>query len=144
MTAARYQESVSKLILVGAGPLEASYVKQIESRRFSHFSEEERRRYHTLLRRLEGNNISGKEKDSLLGQLGALCEKADTFRALPSLEEPVTLDGELYGAVFSEAAAMRKSGLLLDVFERIRCPLCIMHGAYDTHPAEGLTGPLSK
>ena len=145
MTAARYPESVSKLILVGAGPLEASYVKQIESRRFSHFSEEERRRYHTLLRRLEGEaGISGTEKDSLLGQLGFLCEKADTFQALPSLEDPVTLDGELYGAVFSEAAAMRKSGLLLDVFERIRCPLCIMHGAYDTHPAEGLTGPLSK
>ena len=144
MTAARHPEYVSKLILVGAGPLEDSYVKRIESRRLAHFSKEERLRYHMLLRQLEGNNISGKEKDSLLGQLGTLCEKADTFRALPSLEAPVTLDGELYGAVFSEAAEMRRRGLLLDVFEKIRCPLRIVHGAYDTHPAEGLTEPLSK
>lgn len=145
MTAARYPECVSKLILVGAGPLEDSYVKRIESRRFSHFSEEERRRYHTLLRQLEGEaDISGTEKDSLLGELGALCEKADTFHALPPTEEHVTPDGELYGTVFSEAAEMRRKGLLPDVFERIRCPLCIVHGAYDTHPAEGLTEPLSK
>ena len=144
MTAARYPECVSKLILVGAGPLEDSYVKRIESRRLAHFSEGERRRYHTLLRQLEGDDISGMEKDSLLGQLGTLCEKADTFHALPPREEPVTLDGELYGTVFSEAAEMRRSGRLLGVFERIRCPLCIVHGAYDTHPAEGLTEPLSK
>ena len=144
MTAARYPECVSKLILVGAGPLGNSYVKWIESRRLAHFSEEEKHRYHTLLRQLEGKDISGAEKDSLLGELGSLCEKADTFHALPPLEEPVTLDGELYGAVFPEAAEMRRNGLLLDVFAKIRCPLCIVHGAYDTHPSEGLTEPLSK
>lgn len=142
MTAARYPELAARLILVGAGPLEERYVPIIEKRRLSHFSGEERNLYFSLLEKLQDPRSA--EKSRLLQSLGELCGKADSFCELPDTEPPVIPDGEIYSRVFPEAAEMRKNGALCAVFRKLRCPLLILHGEYDTHPPEGLTEPLAK
>ena len=81
---------------------------------------------------------------SIEKMIGELCGKADSFCELPDTEPPVIPDGEIYSRVFSEAAEMRKQGKLLDLFEKIECPICIIHGEYDTHPPEGVTLPLTE
>ena len=141
MTAAKYPELASKLILVDSGPLTEQHVPQIEMRRLSHFTDGEKKRYHTLLAELEQKDSAA--KDRLLEQLGALCGKADTYRETALPGDAVTLDGEMYSRVFPEAAEIRKTGQLLRLFDRIQCPLCIIHGEHDTHPPDGVTGPLS-
>ena len=143
MTAAEYPCLASKLILVAAGPLKTSFVKTIEERRLAHFSGEEKDLYFSLLAKL-GEKESG-QKDVLLRQLGNLCDKSDAYCELPTPEnKSPELNGTMYFKIFSEAAEMRKQGKLLDLFEKIECPICIIHGEYDTHPPEGVTLPLTE
>lgn len=40
------------------------------------------------------------------------------------------------------AVGLRKSGKLLERFERISCPLVLIQGAVDPHPPEGVIQPL--
>lgn len=142
MTAARYPELAARLILVGAGPLEEGYVPIIEKRRLSHFSGEERNLYFSLLEKLQDPRSA--EKSRLLQSLGELCGKADSFCELPDTEPPVIPDGEIYSRVFAEASEMRKNGMLAAEFRKLRVPLLVIHGEYDTHPPEGVTEPLEK
>lgn len=37
---------------------------------------------------------------------------------------------------------MRRSGTLLELAQRIQCPVVAIHGDYDPHPAEGVRKPL--
>lgn len=39
---------------------------------------------------------------------------------------------------------MRKSGQLLEIACKIRCPVVAIHGDYDPHPAAGVREPLAK
>jgi pimeloyl-ACP methyl ester carboxylesterase len=38
---------------------------------------------------------------------------------------------------------MRRSGELLELGERVECPVVAIHGDYDPHPAAGVQEPLS-
>lgn len=38
---------------------------------------------------------------------------------------------------------MRRTGQLLQLAERVRCPVVAIHGDYDPSPAEGVAEPLS-
>ena len=140
--AARHPGLAARLVLIGCGPLEAAYLPQLEARRLAHFTPEEAARYRELLAALSS---PGSAPDALLRQLGTLCEKADNFQPF---EEPDgdsgTIDGEMYDKVFGEAAELRRDGRLLAAFDRISCPLEIIHGVYDTHPPEGVTEPLAR
>ncbi len=42
------------------------------------------------------------------------------------------------------ACGRRRSGELLELGQRIRCPVVVIHGEYDPHPLEGITKPLSR
>lgn len=144
ITAARYPELVSRLILVGCGPFETKYLGQIGERRFSRLTPAEQADYRRLLADLE--NPATADKDSLMAQLGALVEKADNFDLLP---EPTHSDdepgaGDMYQAVWPEAAAMRKSGELLELGRLIRCPVLAIQGDVDPHPVAGVAEPLSQ
>jgi len=39
---------------------------------------------------------------------------------------------------------MRQSGELLKLGEKISCPVVVIHGDYDPHPASGVERPLSR
>jgi pimeloyl-ACP methyl ester carboxylesterase len=51
--------------------------------------------------------------------------------------------GDIFSAIWPEAAAMRSSGELLAQAGNIKCPVIAIHGDYDPHPADGVRIPLS-
>lgn len=136
--AAEHPEHVARLVLVGSGPFETRYVPQIGERRLARLDGEERERLRFVLEELERTGDPG-----LLGELGALCGKADDFAPIADLAEPpVDFDGDMYTKIWNEAAAMRESGELLRKVSTLSVPLTVIHGESDPHPPEGVAEPL--
>ncbi|MBN2003040.1 MAG: alpha/beta hydrolase [Anaerolineae bacterium] len=139
--AARYPALVRKLILVGSGAFEESYVAQLMANRLSHLTAAEGQEFQTLVRELVEPDAPN--KDAMLARLGLLASKADAYDPLSSGEPPAPLHGEIYQRVWPAAAAMRRSGELLDLGRSVRCPVVALHGDYDPSPAEGVRVPLA-
>jgi pimeloyl-ACP methyl ester carboxylesterase len=144
IVAARYPAIANKLILVGSGPFEAHYVAQLQEARLSRLSPAERAQFEATVRAL--NDRATADKDALLARLGALAAKTDAY-------DPFTGDaresdllaarGDLFQSVWEDAVRLRRTGELLDLGRRIRCPVVAIHGDYDPHPAEGVKKPLA-
>jgi pimeloyl-ACP methyl ester carboxylesterase len=99
----------------------------------------------TLMKELDGSSMMNKSFP--FARLGELAEKADSFDPVPDLKSvPISQDGQalIYGKVWNEAEAMRRSWELLCLTDNIRCPVAAIHGDHDPHPAEGVRIPLSK
>jgi pimeloyl-ACP methyl ester carboxylesterase len=144
LTAARYPELVSKLILIGCGPLDEKYVGEIGLRREKNMSREEYAEYKELLLCLDKADTA--DKDVKLARLGAIAGKADGFDEAEDEQDPadaLPADGSTYALIMPEAAKLRKNGHLLAEFRRIKCPIVIIQGEADPHPAEGVIEPLS-
>jgi pimeloyl-ACP methyl ester carboxylesterase len=140
--AARHPALAGKLILVGCPPFEAKYAPQIEATRMSRLGEEEQREAVRTMKRLD--DISGQRHQTSLARLGRIFSKTDTFHPLPVPDETIQLQFNIYRAVWRTAAEMRRSGDLLQLGKRIRCPVVAIHGDYDPHPAEGVQKPLES
>jgi len=138
--AARYPALVKKLILVGSGPFEEHYTKQLRETRLNRLTPEEQ------VERQQIFDFQAPNKDELFARLGELTKKTDTYAALPlSLEdEKIKPQVAIYNGVWPVAAALRKSGELLTYGAAITCPVIAIHGDYDPHPAEGVEKPLKS
>ncbi len=137
--AERFPDKVEKVILIGSGPLDEYYVSQIGERRKGNMSSEEAEEYDHILRQLEDGFG---EKDEYLQRLGEICDRADGYQEEDSLRDEADVNGELHEKIWKEAAELRKSGKLLERFARIACPLVLIQGAVDPHPAAGVIQPL--
>lgn len=133
--AARHPEAVRKLILIGAGAFEQCYTVSLRETRMSRLGEGERAEWEALLGRRPPSTAE-------LARIGELAAKTDLFDPLPDTTE-VTLDGEVYSAVWEEAAELRRSGALLKLALSLTCPVIAIHGAYDPSPAAGVRDPLA-
>jgi pimeloyl-ACP methyl ester carboxylesterase len=142
LLAARHPALVRKLILVGSPPFDHRYSAQVEETRMSRLTDEERREAARTLKRLD--DISGQSHQTSLARLGRIFSKTDTLRPLPVPDETIKLEFNIYRAVWRTASEMRRSGDLLRLGERIRCPVVAIHGDYDPHPAEGVQEPLKS
>ena len=143
--AARFPQTVSKVLLSGCPPLEDEYVPMIEEKRKSHFSRSEATLYDALKTQIGYGRKYFQEE--LLSQFGKLCAQADDYAPLPpdvNLEKMMKTDARMYTEVFAEAVSMRQSGQLVGCFRQLACPVVIIHGIYDTHPVEGVLEPLKK
>ncbi len=142
--AARHPSLVKKLILVGCGPLEEKYSPGIMEKRLSRLDEGERREARALMEAMGGPAVEG--KNALFARFGRLMSKADTFAPLlaPDSDEGVTYREDVYRCVWGEAAELRRSGELLRLAGRVRCPVVAVHGDFDPHPAEGVERPLRQ
>jgi pimeloyl-ACP methyl ester carboxylesterase len=140
LLAARRPELVGKLVLVSAGPFEASYAAGIMPARLARMDAAGRAETLRLMARLDDGSVSG--KDALMARLGALISGADTYEPLPEPLEPVTCSHEVYAQVWPEAEKLRASGVLLALGREIRCQVVAIHGDYDPHPADGVRMPL--
>jgi len=141
---ARYPGLVEKLILVGCGPFQETYVAMLRETRLERFTEEEGQSFDAVVEAL--SDPGTEDKDRLLDRLGALTRKSDSFDPIGGENETsddVGLQGHLFQKVWQEAAKLRRSGALLELGKCIRCPVVAVHGDYDPHPAEGVRGPLS-
>jgi pimeloyl-ACP methyl ester carboxylesterase len=141
MVAAHYPALVKKLILISSGPFEEKYVAGIEETRLSRLSEEERREVESLLEVLE--NPAAPEKDEAFARFGTLFSKADAYDPIVSESEAIACDADIFQSVWTEAAELRRSGELLRLGKRIKCPVVAIHCDYDPHPPEGVQKPLS-
>ncbi|MGD2147666.1 MAG: alpha/beta hydrolase [Anaerolineae bacterium] len=148
IVAARYPTLVQKLVLVGSGPFEERYVEQLQETRLARLAEGEREAFEDTLGALnDPTTATAWEKDALLAKLGALAAKTDAYDPLADETQPsdrVATRGEVFQRVWAEAAHLRRSGKLLDLGWRIRCPVLAIHGDYDPHPAEGVEQPLAR
>ncbi len=145
MVAARYPTLVKKLILVSSGPFEAQYVAQLHATRMARLSEGERATFKRVIAAL--GDPAAEDKDALLTQLGALAARSDSYDPLddaPDAADRIGPRGDLFQAVWEEAARRRESGELLALAERIQCPVTVIHGDYDPHPAAGVREPLAN
>ena len=143
--AARFPQYVRKLSLVGSAVYEERYAVQIDEVRLSRLTHEERQEAHSLIADLEApmEAPTGRNKDARLRRLGQLFTKAGTYDPLPSDEEVLEVQADLFRSVWAEARDLRVSGELLRLGKSIRCPVVAIHGDYDPHPAEGVRDPLS-
>jgi len=141
--AAKYPELVKKIIFVGSGPFEIKYVDRINKARRMRLTGTEGKEYDCLFKKLGAGNATA--KDGLLKKLGDLVAKTDnycTFNVPTDDSDIIQADVELYKSIWNEAAAMRKSGELLEQASRVTCPVVAIHGVYDPHPADGVKLPL--
>jgi len=69
--------------------------------------------------------------------------KADSYKPLSDSDDVLEYQYDAYRYVWKEADELRKSGALLEIGRKIKCPVIVIHGDYDPHPAEGVYKPLS-
>src|SRR5262249_10296918 len=120
MLAAHHPALVRKLVLVSSGPFEDKYVAARQEARASRLTLAERADFDRTLAAL--HDPAAGDKAALLARLGALCAKTDDYDPLeaePVEGDALALQGDLYQGVWEEAAALRKSGRLLELAHRI-------------------------
>jgi pimeloyl-ACP methyl ester carboxylesterase len=139
--AAQSPSLVKKLVLVSSGVFEDKYAEGITGTRLSRLTEEEANRVYSLTRALEDPNAT--DKNHLFAELGSLLSRADSFDPLPSESEIIECQYDIYRSVWKDAQELRSSGNLLALGNQVRCPVVAIHGDYDSHPAAGVTTPLS-
>lgn len=140
--AAYYPDLVRKLILVSSGVFEEKYSLKIMDTRLSRLRAEEKNEVLSLLTALQTNVLD----NNLFARFGELMGKADSFDPLPedSQASNETPNIDIYKRVWGQASHLRSNGQLLQLGERIRCPVIAIHGDYDSGPAEGVKDPLSR
>ena len=137
---AEYPELVKKLILVSSGPFEDEYLSEFEKTRLDRLTGPKRKELISIFDKL--NNISESDKPDTIKRLGELIIKTDSFDHLPDDSYTVDFQLEIFNSVWPEAAKLRKSGELLKLANKIKCPVVAIHGDYDPHPADGVEKPL--
>ena len=139
---ARYPAVVKKLILIGSGPLEDRYARDITRTRLGRLDEGERAQAHSLMEALE--DPTAVDKNGSMDRLVELIKKADSFDPFPDEVEEFENQYDAFRGVWEQARELRSSGALLRLAEGVRCQVVAIHGDYDPHPFEGVEGPLSR
>ncbi|MFC1962595.1 alpha/beta fold hydrolase [Chloroflexota bacterium] len=139
---ARYPSFIKKLILVGSGVFEDKYAANIETTRWTRFSEREKVEAISLSETLKDPDIE--DKNAAMARLGKLWARADSYQPLPLGSEILEFQYDINKSVWAGAKNLRSSGQLLDLGRKISCPVVAIHGDYDPHPIEGVKDPLSS
>jgi pimeloyl-ACP methyl ester carboxylesterase len=138
--AARHPSFVKKLILVGCAPLEEKYARGIMETRLDRLNEAEKAEAYALMDAMGEPGAGG--RNEIFARFGALMAKADSYDPLPGTED-IAFREDINRSVWAEADALRRSGALLEIARRVRCPVVAIHGDHDPHPVEGVEKPLA-
>lgn len=139
--AARRPALVGKLILVSSAVLDDRWAADISAERLRRMSARQRAEYDVLASGLA--SPSARERNAAFEGLGRIISEVDSFDPLPS-DDTIRYDYGIFDSVWPEAEAMRRSGELIALVSRVRCPVVAIHGGHDPHPAEGVREPLSN
>jgi pimeloyl-ACP methyl ester carboxylesterase len=138
---ARYPLLVRKLILVSSGAYEEKYATAEKNiARLNRLGSKEREEALYLMEILYS---SKPVNNNTMARFGELMFKADSYDPLPRESEVLEVNPDIHQPVWEQASKLRRSGELLKLGERIKCPVVAIHGDYDSHPAEGVKEPLS-
>ena len=139
--AADHPRLVSKLILVGSGGFHEKYGAQTNAARMNRLTAAERAEVDGLMARTAESGSA--EAAGAFARFGEIYARVDAFQPLPHEEVEIEFRPDIFTAVWGDAEKLRRSGALLKMGSRIRCPVTAIHGDYDPHPAEGVSAPLS-
>lgn len=142
MVTAKYPAIVKKLILIGSGPFDEEYVPVMNETRAGRLTKEENLQMQLLMETLNDSNAP--HKTEIFEKFGRLMSKVDSFHPIPSQNDLIELQPEIFEKVMKEALDLRKSGALLNLGRKIECPVIAIHGDYDPHPFQGVEKPLSQ
>ena len=143
MVAARYPALVGKLILVGSPPFEDQYAEAVTRTRLGRLNQQDRAEAQSLFEQAEKPG-PGDDANVLLARLGMLLARADTFDPIHADDEGFHCQYDIFRGVWDEACELRRTKILTQMARMIACPVVAIHGDWDPHPAEGVTGPLAK
>jgi pimeloyl-ACP methyl ester carboxylesterase len=139
--AAKYPAFVRKLLLIGSGPFEKKYAREIGKTRLDRLTTEERSEIESLFKIVE--NPNAKNKSLAFARIGELFSRADAYDPIEQKSEEIEVRFNIFQNVWIEAAELRRSGKLLEFGKHIQCPVVAIHGDYDPHSAQGVRIPLS-
>jgi len=135
--AAAHPEMTKHVILVGCPPLEDKFVPEIGRFRRENLNADDAE----IFRRVVENRAA----DGDLAHMPQILDHADNFCIIGREKHAADyVDSEMYNSIWPEAAAMRTSGELKNVFRKIQCGITLIQGANDPHPHNGVTQPLSE
>ncbi len=140
LLAAHHPKMVRKLILVGSGVFDQRYAQAITTTRLERLLPIQQEQAKDLANRLADPHE--RDKDALMEQYATLMSLADTYAPLPQ-QEKEEYRFQVFNGVWEDVAQFRCDGGFLRLAPRIKCPVVAIHGAYDSHPAEGVKKPLS-
>ncbi len=138
---AKHSDLIKKLILIGCGPLEQQYAKQVYETRLNRLEVSARNEFIALLTGIENNEIN--DRNTAFEKLSKLVRKADSYEPIEDNND-IEIIPDVFKAVWSKASKLRKDGLLIHYLNKITCPIVAIQGDYDPHPAEGILLPLQK
>jgi len=150
LAAAQEPKLVSRLVLIGSGPLEEKDAAGIAAERLRRMEPAVREEYVALAGKLEdpGLDPESPEADALMARLGTIVMRADAWDPAPGALTP---DPEAYPCRFSIMRSLwpamrrlREAGGLVEAAGRISAPISVIHGGHDPHPAHGAAGPLAR
>ena len=140
LTAERYPEVVEAMTLVGCPPLEVEYVPEIVSRRLKNLQGEAREVFQRLL--------DNRADDEDMKRLPVVLEQADNCCIdKKNIYSMGKTDGKMYNSVWNEAAKLRADGKLPESLKKAGnagSRICLIQGACDPHPADGVIRSLEK
>lgn len=132
---------VKKLILIDSGPFDKDSAREIMATRLGRMDEDGKFETLAVMKALDGPDTG--TRDLFLARLGELTARADTYDSLPHPCEVLEYQYDVYEKIWTEAAELRDSGKLLELGDKIECPVVAIHGDYDPHPYQGVEDPLS-
>ena len=144
IVAARCPSLVKKLIMIGSGPLEKNNdTKSIRATRMKRLTKTNQRHFKSLWQLLQ--NPSTQDKDLIFADIGNLLLKCDAYDLLPN-HKTLTCDCNyhIFSTVWPEVETIRNSEELINLRNFIHCPLTVIHGDYDPHPAASLQNSLAN
>lgn len=141
IVAARYPMHVKKLILLASAPFQEKYARDIMKIRIGRLDEKEREELHGIMKALSSSETGARLRS--FARFGELLSRADSYDSIALDEEVIEYQPEINESVWSDAAALRQSGELLEMGRNISCPVTVIHGDYDPHPWQGVNEPLS-
>ena len=140
--AARFPDLVGKLILVSSGVLEREEAEMTNVTRLSRLSDEQKSELENA--RNTYLNATGEAQKQAFVELFTLIQRTDAYNLIPHESDLVIVEPEHYGSVWSGMQALLDSGKLIEHGKDIKCPIIVIHGAYDPRSGEGIKQSLSK
>lgn len=131
LTAQARSDLVAHLVLVGSGPLGATAADSTQITRRARLGEKAWREMRAAFADPGG-----------LHRGMDLLSQADDYDPLDTPLPAISHDPDIHRQVWAEARALRASGALLERVGQITCPITVIHGSYDPHPAAGVIVPL--
>ncbi len=147
--AARYPESVRRIILIGTAPFETKHADTILRRRMERLDADAGNELRMAIAAAEShatsrNRHAGREaSDTALRQIARLTTLSDNVDLIP-YDNDMPFDSAAYEKVWPAARNMRDKGEWHEILREIKCPVTVIHGHNDPHPVEGVTEPLAR